>query len=109
MAQTKSDQLNPQPDASRMLRIDAMLWGITAGLLFGIGLFVATIWLVIQGGQQVGKHLGLLGHYFIGYKVTYVGSAIGFVWAFLTGFVAIWLLVSVYNFVALRRHGDSSA
>lgn len=96
-------------NAQRMLRIDATLWGITAGLLFGIGLFVATNWLVIRGGQQVGKHLGLLSHYFIGYKVTFVGSLIGFAWAFVTGFVAIWLLVSVYNFVALRRHGDPSA
>ncbi|MHC4846512.1 MAG: hypothetical protein ACYTCU_10165 [Planctomycetota bacterium] len=102
-------QESQRRNAQRMLRIDATLWGITAGLLLGIGLFVATNWLVFRGGPQVGKHLGLLGHYFIGYSVTFMGSLIGFVWAFASGFVAIWLLVSVYNFVALRRHGDPSA
>lgn len=106
---TTSGQDGERRDAQRMLRIDATLWGITAGLLFGTGLFVATNWLVIQGGPHVGKHLGLLGNYFVFYSVTFLGSLIGFLWAFSIGFVAVWLLVRVYNFVALRRHGDPSA
>jgi len=109
MTNSTSEQDGDRRDSQRMLRIDATLWGITAGLLFGIGLFVATNWLVIQDGPTVGKHLQLIGHYFLGYRVTFVGSLIGFAWAFISGFVAIWLLVSVYNFVALRRHGDPSA
>ena len=36
-------------------------WGIAVGLLLGMGLFTATIFLVLKGGLQVAAHLGLLG------------------------------------------------
>lgn len=89
--------------------MDAVIWAITSGVMCGLGLFIATNWLVFQGGQQVGKHLGLLANYFIGYSVTFTGSLVGFGYAFVVGFAATWVLVTVYNTVAHLRHGDRSA
>jgi len=106
--QTPSDRQPALPDRKRILRMDATIWGITGGFLCGLGLFAATIILVIRGGLQVGKHLNLLRHYFPGYSVSYLGSLLGFVYAFVVGFVVTWLFVSVYNLVAQRRGGSSA-
>ncbi len=90
---------------SRVVRIDAVVQGITTGLLAGLLLFVATNWLILRGGQDVGKHLGLLRHFFLGYEVTFIGSLIGFAWAFAGGFLAAYLVARIYNAVVDLRHG----
>ncbi len=80
-----------------IVRLNAKVWGITLGLLLGFGLFLATIVLVIRGGEVVGPHLGLLGNFFPGYQVSVVGSFIGFVYAFVLGYGIGVLIGSVYN------------
>jgi hypothetical protein len=80
-----------------ILRLNARAWGIAMGLLFGLGLFIATNFLVLKGGSQVGPHLGLLAVYFPGYRVTFVGSLIGFVYAFVLGYALGRLIGTVYN------------
>lgn len=78
-------------------RLNARAWGIAVGLLFGGGLFLATIVLVVKGGANVGAHLGLLSNYFPGYDVTVVGSFVGFVYAFVLGYGTGRVIGSVYN------------
>lgn len=87
----------------RILRLEALVQGLAWGLVAGLGLFVATNWLVLKGGRVVGPHLRLLRQFFIGYEVTFVGSLIGFAYAFACGFVAGYLVSIVYNRVARRR------
>ena len=87
----------------RVLRVNAAIQGIVTGILLGTIIFVATNWLVIKGGAQVGPHLALLGEFFIGYKVTLVGSIIGFGYGFLCGFVLGYFAAKVYNLVADLR------
>jgi hypothetical protein len=88
-----------------------MVQGIAAGLVAGLALFIATNWLVFKGGPVVGPNLALLGQFFVGYRVTFFGSLIGFAYAFVTGFAAGFLVARLYNlFVevndgARRRHG----
>lgn len=83
----------------RAANLKATVSGIMAGLLAGVGLFVATNWLVIKGGENVGSHLSLLNEYYIGYSVTFVGSIIGFFYAFATGFVAAYIVARIYNWI----------
>ncbi len=80
-----------------ILRLNARAWGIAFGLLMGGGLFLATIVLVIKGGPDVGQHLSLLSVFFPGYRVTVVGSLIGFVYAFVLGYALGRLVGTVYN------------
>jgi hypothetical protein len=96
-----------QANAAILLRRDANIWAITAGLVAGLGLFVATNWLVLRGGENVGEHLGLLGNYFVGYEVTFGGSIIGFAYAFATAFIATELFVRVYDYVSRKRQGTA--
>ena len=78
-------------------RLNERAWGIAVGLLGGLGLFIATNVLVIKGGPNVGQHLSLVGQYLPGYRVTFLGSLIGFVYMFVLGYVLGRLIGAVYN------------
>jgi hypothetical protein len=78
-------------------RLNARAWGIAVGLLGGVGLFVATNILVLRGGPNPGAHLMLLGQYFPGYTVTFLGSMVGFVYMFVLGYMLGRLIGTVYN------------
>lgn len=78
-------------------RLNERAWGISVGLLLGLGLFLATNILVLKGGPNPGPHLSLLKVYFPGYRVTFLGSLIGFVYAFVIGYALGRLIGSVYN------------
>jgi hypothetical protein len=80
-----------------ILRIHEQGWGIAFGLIFGLGLFAATIVLVIKGGEPLGPHLSLLGLYFPGYSVSVTGGLIGFVYAFVLGYGVGRVIATVYN------------
>lgn len=80
-----------------VLRLNAKVWGLSFGLLGGLGLFVSTIVLVLKGGEQIGPHLGLLSIYLPGYRVTVAGAFIGFVYLFVIGYALGRMIGMVYN------------
>lgn len=87
-----------------MMKLNAQAWGVSMGLIFGIGLFVATIILVLKSGENVGQHLALLANYFPGYRVTTAGAFIGFIYAFVLGYGVGRIIGTVYNmFAGMRR------
>jgi protoporphyrinogen oxidase len=81
------------------LRVDRVALGLSVGALGGLGLFVATLALVLAGGPVVGPTLGLLGQYFPGYSVTGLGSCVGLFYGFVSGFVGGWLFAVLRNMV----------
>ncbi len=88
-----------------VLHFNGNILGIVFGAVAGLIIFVATNWLVIKGGENVGTHLGLLGNFFIGYSVTFIGSLIGAIYGFLTGYILGFLIAWIYNrIVILLRH-----
>ena len=88
------------------LRLNSTILAVTCGLMAGFAVFAATIWLVLKGGDTVGPHLSLLGQYFLGYRVTFVGSLVGFVYGFVVGAIGGGVFGSVYNRVVdLRSPG----
>lgn len=92
---------------TRLVRLNAKIQGIVVGLVAGLGLFIATNWLVLKGGKLVGLHLGLLGQFFIGYHVTFLGSLVGFAYAFVCGFVVGYSVARIYNWIAYLKEGKS--
>ena len=85
-----------------LLRLNARAWGISAGLLSGGGLFLATVFLVIRGGPNLGQHLSMLRVFFPGYSVTWLGAFVGFIYAFVLGYGLGRIVGSVYNRLAFR-------
>ena len=88
---------------SRLLILNAKVYGLVLGLVAGLGIFLATNWLVLKGGRPVGPHLALLNQFFIGYRVTFLGSVIGFAYAFVCGFAVGYSVAWIYNRVVDLR------
>ena len=80
-----------------MARASEQGWGIAIGLLFGLGLLLATVVLVAKGGPHPGPHLDLLSIYFPGYRVTWTGAGIGFVYGFVVGYAMGRTIATIYN------------
>lgn len=89
---------------SGILRLNAKILGLILGILMGLFIFIATNWLVIKGGHitpsgeyTVGPHLQLLSQFFIGYRVSFVGSIIGFFYGFALGTLCGAAMGWIYN------------
>ena len=80
-----------------VLSLNANILGIVLGIITGLGIFIATNFLILKGGDVVGPHLALLGNFFLGYRVTFLGSIIGFGYGLLTGYVAGFIIATIYN------------
>ena len=97
---------------SRLLRLNATVQGLVAGTIAGLAIFLATNWLLIKGPQigprgepVVGPHLALLSQYFLGYRVSFVGSLIGMAYGFALGFAGGYLVAWMYNRIVELREG----
>lgn len=85
------------------VRLNAQAWGISFGLVTGLGLLLATLFLVLKGGDNVGQHLALLAIYLPGYRVTVGGAFLGFIYMFVIGYALGRTIGFVYNRVAAPR------
>lgn len=70
---------------------------IATGTVSGLLVFVATLILVLKGGESVGQNIQLLSSYFVGYSVTFKGACIGFANSFVWGFLFGWLFATLRN------------
>jgi hypothetical protein len=67
-------------------RLDAVALGAAFGIVAGLGLFLATAFLLLKGGNNVGQNLSLLGQYLPGFTATWQGALAGLAEAGLGGF-----------------------
>jgi len=82
-------------------KLDRTALGLAVAALFGLGVFAATIILIIKGGDVVGPNLALLGQFFIGYTITVKGAFIGLAYGFVVGFIIGWLIGFLRNSLVL--------
>lgn len=82
-----------------VLRINGHILGFVTGFIAALIIFAATNWLVLKGGEVVGPHLALLGQFFIGYDVTFVGSLVGAAYGFVAGYLSGLIIGWIYNAV----------
>jgi hypothetical protein len=88
-------------------RMRAGIFAVVFAMLGGTALFVATAWLLIKGGENVGATLGLLGNYLPGYSVTWAGSLVGLLYGAAIGGAAGWSLARIYNRLARGRSSQA--
>ena len=96
---------------SAVQRLNIKIVGMVLGLLFGFAIFIATNWLIIKGGHVtpsgeyvVGPHLALLSQFFIGYRVSFLGSIIGFFYGFALGTLCGSAIGWIYNKIVTFRN-----
>jgi len=100
----------------RVVRFNAKILGLVLGILLGLAIFIATNWLLIKGGHispsgeyVVGPHLQLLSQFFIGYRVSFLGSIIGFFYGFALGTFCGAAIGWIYNkIVDFRNQGPTN-
>lgn len=104
MTPPKPDAIDEEQLRQAVVSLNFKVLGVVLGFLFGLTIFLATNWLLIKGGAPsdqgtlpVGPHLQLLGQFFIGYSVSFVGSIIGFLYGFALGSLTGAILSVLYN------------
>ena len=87
-----------------ILWLNTKVLGLVLGLLLGLVIFTATNLVVVKGGHilpsgeyVIGPHLQLLSQLFIGYKVSFLGSVIGFLYGLAIGTISGSLIGYIYN------------
>jgi len=78
-------------------RYDPKALGAALGLVIGVGLFLATALLLLQGGEVVGTHLSLLGNYLVGYQTSWPGAFVALVEGGIVGALFGYLLAKAIN------------
>lgn len=101
-AEANNNDTEVQLVKAAFARLDPVALGAALGLLLGLGLFVATAFLLLKGappGEHIGPHLGLLSQFLPLYSVSWSGGVLGLVEAFIIGFVIGALLAAAWNLV----------
>jgi hypothetical protein len=68
--------------------LDARALGVAVGVVAAASILLATLVLLVRGGDVVGPHLSLLSQYFVGYGVSLTGAVWGSAYALALGFLA---------------------
>jgi hypothetical protein len=92
-----------------VIRLNEWVTALSVGFIAGLLLFAATNFLVLKGGKVVGPHLSLLGQVFVGYRVTFLGSLIGFAYAMAAGTIVGYFGAKLYNGIARFNERRSAA
>ncbi len=94
--------------AQVFLKLDRVALGLSLGITSGLLWFLATVLLLLKGGEVVGPNLQLLSQYFPGYRVSATGSMLGLAYGFITGFIGGWGYaflrnVSLFFYMSFQR------
>ena len=75
-------------------------FGLAIGTALGLTVLAITIINLLRANNaDAAMPLSLLGQYFYGYTVSWLGAFIGFAWGMVAGFVAGWFFAFCRNFV----------
>jgi len=77
------------------MKLNIKAFAITCGLMWGIGLFGLTWWVIAFEGRT--GDLMLIGHLYRGYNVSPLGSVIGLVWGFFDALIGGAIFAWLYN------------
>ena len=82
------------------MKINVKAFALTCGLVWGLGLFLLTWWIIAFEG--VTQDVTFLGRVYRGYNISPIGSLIGLIWAFLDGAIGGAIFAWLYNVISTR-------
>jgi len=82
------------------MRLNIKAFALTCGLVWGLGLFFLTWWVIAFEGTT--GDITLIGHLYRGYSVSPAGSVIGLVWGFFDALIGGAVFAWLYNLLAGR-------
>jgi hypothetical protein len=82
------------------MRLNVKAFALTCALMWGIGLFCLTWWIIAVAGASKGPTV--IGLVYRGYTITPLGSLIGLVWGFFDALVGGLIFAWLYNLLRGR-------
>lgn len=89
------------------MKLNVTAFALAVGIWWGVGLFLATWWLIAFGEST--NAVPLLEQFYFGYAITPTGSLIGLSSGFICGAVCGAILAWLYNFLVDRIGVGSEA
>ncbi|MBA7700035.1 hypothetical protein ES703_108741 [subsurface metagenome] len=89
------------------MRLDVKAFGLVCGLVWGIGLFLLTWWIIAFEGAT--GDVTFIGRLYRGYSITPVGSVIGLAWAFFDGLIGGLIFAWLYNLLSEKMKRQEPA
>lgn len=83
------------------MRLDIYAFAMACALIWGLGLFMLTWWIIAFDGASADPTL--VGKIYRGYTITPMGSVIGLIWGFFDGLIGGLIFVWLYNLLASFR------
>ena len=77
------------------MRLNVKAFTLTCGLIWGIGLFLLTWWIIMFDGAT--REMTFIGHVYRGYNISPSGSVIGLIWALVDGAIGGAIFAWLYN------------
>jgi hypothetical protein len=77
------------------MRLNVKAFALASSLIWGLGLFLLTWWIIAFEGAT--GDATLIGRVYRGYTITPLGSVIGLIWALVDGLIGGAILAWLYN------------
>ena len=81
------------------MKLNVKAFALACGLLWGVGLFLLTWWIIMFDGAT--GEPTLIGRLYRGYTISPLGSVIGLAWAFFDGLIGGAIFAWPYNLIAV--------
>lgn len=82
------------------MRLNVKALALTCGLVWGLGLFALTWWIIAFDGAT--GEITFIGRIYRGYDISPVGSIIGLVWGLIDGLIGGAIFAWLYNLITVR-------
>ncbi len=82
------------------MRLNVKAFALTCGLIWGLGLFLLTWWIIAFEGST--KEITLIGQVYRGFNISPLGSVIGLIWALVDGTIGGAIFAWLYNLITAR-------
>ena len=88
------------------MKLNVTAFAVTCGLVWGLGLFLLTWWIILVEGAT--GDVTWIGRIYIGYRISPVGSLFGLVWGFFDALCGGLIFAWLYNKLSDRftRSGE---
>lgn len=82
------------------MKLNVTAFGLTFGLIWGLGLFFITWWIIaFEGSSGQETFIGLV---YRGYTISAIGSVVGLVWGLADGFIGGIIFAWLYNLIVSK-------
>ncbi|HOK95601.1 MAG TPA: bacteriophage holin [Anaerohalosphaeraceae bacterium] len=82
------------------MKLNVKAFGLACGLLWGIGVFFLTWWLIALEGIDAPPTI--INRVYPGYEITPIGAVVGMVWGFIDAGIGGAVFAWLYNLLALK-------